>query len=116
MRYIAFWHATIKGARPSQAEFAELYKLFGEMEKAGVLLDKGGWDPASPSIILKKIDGTVPVTDGPFTETKEVIGGFLILKVSSKEEMLEWCKKWTKLGGDGFCEIREIYEPTRDNA
>jgi hypothetical protein len=112
MRFIAFWYATKKGVRPNQNELTEIYKLFGEMAKAGVLVDKGGWDPSSPSTVLRKTSGKVLVTDGPFAETKEVIGGFLILQVASKDEVLNWCKRWTELGGDGFSEIREIWDPS----
>jgi len=50
------------------------------------------------------------VTDGPFTETREVVGGFAILKTSSKEEAIELTRKFLKVAGEGECELRQLYE------
>jgi hypothetical protein len=50
------------------------------------------------------------VTDGPFTETKEVVGGFALFQVKSKEEAIQWTKRFLKVAGDGESEIRQIYE------
>jgi hypothetical protein len=50
------------------------------------------------------------VTDGPFTETEEVIGGFALFQVKSKEEAIEWTKRFLQLAGDGESEIRQLYE------
>jgi hypothetical protein len=52
------------------------------------------------------------VTDGPFTETKEVVGGFALMQAKTKEEMIEWTKRFLQVAGDGECEIRQLYEPS----
>jgi hypothetical protein len=51
------------------------------------------------------------VTDGPFTESKEVVGGFAILKANSKEEAIELARQFLQIAGEGECELRQIYEP-----
>jgi hypothetical protein len=55
-------------------------------------------------------DGKFTVTDGPFTESKEVVGGYAIIDVSSKEEAIEWTKRFLEVAGSGESEVREMYE------
>jgi hypothetical protein len=85
-------------------------KLIEEMAKAGVLLATEGCQHSSKGARVRITGGTFTVTDGPFTEAKEVVGGFALFQVKSKEEAIEWTKKFLKLAGDGESEIRELYE------
>ena len=57
-------------------------------------------------------NGRLTLTDGPFAETKEVVGGFALLQANSKEEAIELVKTFLKVAGDGECELRQLYEPT----
>jgi hypothetical protein len=86
-------------------------KLIEEMVKAGVLIDTGGWDTKAPSIMVANSGGKVKVTDGPFTEAKELIAGFAIFKVASKEEAVKWGKRFIAIAGEGYSEMREIPQP-----
>jgi hypothetical protein len=60
------------------------------------------------------VNGQASVTDGPFTESKEIVGGFAILEAGSKEEAVEYVKEFMKLAGDGVCELRQLYEMPAD--
>jgi hypothetical protein len=110
---MALWHPA-KNAKPKQSEqdYAQMGALIGEMMKAGVLVDTGGWDPSSPSLVLTNTGGTVTVTDGPFAEAKEVIAGFAIMEAKSKEELIQWSKRFLELAGEGYSEVRELPGPS----
>ena len=99
---------------PTPELYAEMGKFIQEMSKAGVLLATGGLDPNA--IRIKHEGGKFTVTDGPFTEAKEVIGGYAVYEVGSKEEAIEWTRRFMELhrehwpGWEGESEIRQIYE------
>jgi hypothetical protein len=95
---------------PSQEEMAAMGKLIEEGTKAGWLLATEGCLPSNLGARVRKSSGKITVTDGPFTEATEVVGGFAIFKVNSKEEVIELARKFLKLVGDGECELRQIYE------
>ena len=59
---------------------------------------------------MRRSGGSLSVTDGPFTESKELVGGFAILKANSKAEAIQLAKDFLKVAGDGECELRQIYE------
>lgn len=99
---------------PSQELMEEMGKLLDEMTKAGVLLDTAGLRPTAEGTRVHWSHGKETVTDGPFTEAKEVIGGYAIIQAKSKEEAIEWAKRFVRLHGDEFeltSEIRQIEEP-----
>jgi hypothetical protein len=82
------------GVLPTEAEFAEMGAYNEELVKAGVLLAGEGLLPSSKGARVRfDADSSGTVTDGPFAETKELVAGFWILEVSSREEVLEWVKK-----------------------
>jgi hypothetical protein len=89
---------------------AAMGELIEEMAKAGILLATEGCQPSTKGARVRISGGGFTVTDGPFTETKEVIGGFALFQVKSKEEAIEWTKRFLKLAGDGESEIRQLYE------
>jgi hypothetical protein len=85
-------------------------KLIEEGMKAGYLLAVEGCLPSAMGARVRQSNGKVVVTDGPFAETKEVIGGFAILKADSKEHAIELTKYFLGVAGDGECELRQLYE------
>jgi hypothetical protein len=110
MRFISMYKSVERATPPSQEEMAAMGKLIEEGTKAGWLLATEGCLPSNLGARVRKSSGKITVTDGPFTEATEVVGGFAILKVNSKEEAIELARKFLKLVGDGECELRQIYE------
>jgi hypothetical protein len=99
---------------PGPEVMEEMGKLIDEMTKAGVMLDTGGLRPTSEGTRLRWNHGDLTVTDGPFTETKEFIGGYAIIQAKSKEEAIEWTKRFLRIHGDAWditCELRQVEEP-----
>src|SRR3569833_4196433 len=97
---------------PTEELFAQMGDYMAEMAKAGVLLSGDGLQPSRKGARVKFHGGKPTVVDGPFAETKELVAGFSIIQVASKEEAIEWVKKWPQLDGHGEVEIeiRQIYE------
>ena len=85
-------------------------KLVQEGFRAGWLVATEGCLPTKFGARVRSASGKQTVTDGPFSEAKEVVGGFAILKVNSKEEAIELTRKFLQVAGDGECELRQIYE------
>lgn len=110
MRFLSIYKAVERNTPPTQEEMAEMGKLIEEGMKAGWLLSTEGCLPTALGARVRRSDGKVTVTDGPFTETKEVIGGFAILKAGSKEEAIELLKKFLGHVGEGECELRQLCE------
>lgn len=97
------------GTSPKKAIVLAMRKFNEEMTKAGVMLAAEGLHATSKGSRIKVKDGKRIVTDGPFTETKEVIAGFWIIQVKSREEALEWAKR-CPLPENGLIEIRQVFE------
>ena len=108
MRYRFLWQPAKSSNAGTEQMQVQMGKLIGEMSKAGVLVLTGGWDPSSPCTVLKNAAGKVTVTDGPYAESKEVIAGFALLEVRSKEEAVEWGIRFLKIAGDGTSEMRPL--------
>ena len=85
-------------------------RLIEEGMKAGYLLAVEGCLPTALGARVRLADGKVTVTDGPFAESKEVIGGFAILRAASKAEAIEHVRYVLGVAGDGVCELRQLYE------
>jgi hypothetical protein len=98
-----------KFAVPDAGIVTAMRKYDEEMKKAGVLLTEAGLHPTSKGARIRVSGGKRIVTDGPFIETKEVIAGFWIIQVKSKEEAIEWAKR-CPLPECGVIEIRQIFE------
>lgn len=101
---------TEAGILPSQELLAAMMKYNEELVKAGVMLQGEGLQPSSRGTRVKITDGKPVVVDGPFTETKELIAGFTMIQVRSKEEAVEWVKRWPIEDGDVELEIRQVFE------
>jgi hypothetical protein len=88
------------GKPPDPRMMAAVAKLNEDMTKAGVLVSTGGLHPSSQGASVRLSGGKVTVTDGPFTEAKEIIGGYAIVEVKSKEEAIEMAKGFWQLTAD----------------
>jgi hypothetical protein len=112
MRYMVIVKATEdseSGRMPTEQELAEMGAYNEELVKAGVMLAGEGLLPSSNGARVRfDKDGRTTVIDGPFAETKELVAGFWILQVSSREEVIEWVKKAPFR--DGEVEIRKVAE------
>ncbi len=98
-----------KCAVPSPEIVLPMRKFNADMAKAGVLLGAEGLHPSSKGTRIRVSGGKRVVTDGPFAEAKEVIAGFWIIQVKSKEEAVEWAKR-CPLPENGLIEIRQVFE------
>jgi hypothetical protein len=98
-----------KFAVPDAGIVTAMRKYDEEMKAAGVLLTEEGLHPTSKGARIRMSGGKRIVTDGPFIETKEVIAGFWIIQVKSKEEAIEWAKR-CPLPECGVIEIRQVFE------
>jgi hypothetical protein len=96
------------GCLPSEEKLARMTKYNEELVKAGVLLDLSGLQPTSKGARVKFSGAKRTVTDGPFAETKELLAGFWLIQVKSKEEAIEWAKRVPF--EEGEIEIRQLYE------
>jgi hypothetical protein len=104
---------TEAGVMPSQELLAAMGQYMEEMGKAGVLLGGEGLHPSSKGTRVQFSGGKTTVIDGPFAETKELLGGYCLIQVNSKAEAIEWVKRWPALDAvNGLeIEIRQIFEP-----
>lgn len=98
------------GAMPSSELLAEMGKFNEELLKAGVMLSGEGLHPSSKGVRVKFGGGKSHVTDGPFTETKELIGGFWLWQVKSIEEAVEWIRRSPFKTRNEDVEIRPVFE------
>ena len=110
MRFLSIYKTPERNTPPTQAEMANMGKLIEEGMKAGWLLGTEGCLPTSLGARVRSTQGKVTVTDGPFTEAKEVVGGFALLQADSKEAAIQLAKDFLKVAGDGECELRQLYE------
>ena len=103
---------TEAGVLPGEKLLAEIGKYMEEMGKAGVLLAAEGLQPTSKGVRVKFSGGKPAVLDGPFIETKELIAGFCLIQVKSREEAIEWVRRWPAIDTDGDVEIeiRQVFE------
>jgi hypothetical protein len=112
MRYMALWRPTKEPVGPpSQGEISAMGKLIEELMKEGVMVATDGLQSSAKGTIVRSTNGKVTVTDGPFAETKELVAGYAIFDVKSKDQMIELTKRFLKVVGvDGISELRLMYE------
>ncbi len=103
---------TEAGMMPTEQLVTDMLKYNEQMIKAGVMFDGMGLQPSSKGARIKFNSGKPTVIDGPFAEAKELVAGFTLIQVKSREEALEWVKRWPPIDGDGNVELelRQIYE------
>lgn len=121
MRFMAMIkaNADYEAGHPPDPRLVEaIGKYTEEMMRAGVVLATGGLAPSSAGARIQASGGTLTQIDGPFAETKELIGGYAIIQAKSREEAIEWIKRFMKLHVDilgpsyeGVCEVRQVFGP-----
>jgi hypothetical protein len=119
MKYLTFIrHAeSFRHAGPPQALLAAMGEFVQRSRKSGVLIDTGGLLPSEDGVRIRLTKGRITVTDGPFTESKEIIGGWAILKTDTREEVVRIAcefmelhrKHWPEFEGES--EVRPMFEP-----
>jgi hypothetical protein len=98
-------------APPGPEKIAELGRFSQEAAESGILVATGGMFPSSMGARVRLSQGKFSVTDGPFPESKEVMGGWVILKLNSKEEAIEQARRFMQIAGDGEGEILQLTDP-----
>lgn len=111
MRFLCYMLGDDSESTPSltQEQAAEMWKVSEEAKKAGVLLVNGGLAPSADGTKITAKDGETSVTDGPFAEAKELIGGWMLMEVRDKEEAVEWTKRFAGAAGTTELRIRQVY-------
>jgi hypothetical protein len=102
------------GMQPSEQLMQDMGKLMDEMTRDGTLVSTAGLRPTAEGKRVRLAHGKLSVTDGPFTESKEVIGGYAMLEAESMEEALELTRRFLKVHGDEWnveCEVRQLDGP-----
>lgn len=110
MRFISIYKTPERNTPPSPEEMARMGKLVEEEMKSGRLLATEGCMPSALGARVRIDGGKFTVSDGPFTEAKEVVGGFAILNAPSKEAAIEYIKNFLQFTGEGECEVRQLYD------
>lgn len=119
MRYMSLWRPREEAKGPPSPEMiAKMGALIEELSKANLLIATDGLLPSATRSIVRKSGDKITITDGPFAETKELVAGYAIFNVKSKEHMIELTKRFLNaVGEDGMCELSPMYDdsplPTR---
>lgn len=110
MRFLCIYKPSKQeGAAPSEQEICTMGKLIEEGMKSGKLIATEGCMPSVTGARVRLASEKFTVTDGPFTESKELIAGFALIEVPSKEAAIEYVKEFLNVAGEGETEIRQIY-------
>lgn len=114
MRFLSMIRAKETGQMPSEQLMMDMGRLIEEMTRKGVLVMTAGLRPTAEGVRVRWRRGNLSMVDGPFTETKEVVGGFAILEAASMEQAVELTKRFLKVHGDEWdveCEVRQLDGP-----
>ena len=110
MRFLGYTLAPEGPMPPPTPELMEeMGKFMEEATKAGVFITGGGMAPTSEGVIIKQTDGKFSVTDGPFAEAKEIVGGWALMEAPTIEEAVEWSKRFMAIAGAEETRIRPVY-------
>ena len=116
MRFMIIVKATSEseaGVMPEDALIAEMGRYHEELAKAGMLVDASGLQPSSKGWRIRYAGGKRTFVDGPFAETKELVAGYTIVKARSREDAIEWTKRFPNpahYGKEGEIEVRQLFE------
>src|SRR5579863_4447455 len=110
MKFLSIYKTAERNTPPTEQEMAVMGKLIEQGFKEGWLVATEGCLPSALGARVRRSGGKISVTDGPFTESKELVGGFAILKANSKAEAIELARTFLQVAGEGECELRQIYE------
>lgn len=118
MRFMTLVRADENSGPPPPQLMEAIAKLSEEASKGGTMLEAGGLAPTAMSHCVRLAKGKITVIDGPFAETKEVIGGYAVFEVKSKQEMIDATVQFMELhrehwpGWEGETEIRQVFGPS----
>jgi hypothetical protein len=104
---------TEAGVMPQETQMAEMATFHEELAKAGALLDASGLQPTSKGWRIRHAAGKRTVIDGPFAETKELVAGYTLIQAKSREEAIEWSRRFPNpdlYGRDCEIEVRQLFE------
>jgi hypothetical protein len=111
MKFISIFKHEPTNRMPTEAEMTTMGKLIEDAMKEGWLLATEGVPHNGLGLkIHKALGGAITVTDGPFAEAKEVLGGYALLQAGSRAELIEITKRFLEVAGGGTCEIHQLYE------
>jgi len=110
MRFISIYKSPERNTPPTHEEMARMGKMVEDWMKSGKLLATEGCLPSALGAKVRIDNGKFSVSDGPFTEAKEVVGGFAVLNAPSKEVAIEYVKEFLQVTGQGECEVRQLYD------
>jgi hypothetical protein len=103
--------STTPGGPPTQEQIDYMSGFVEEAFKAGILLATGGLAPLDEGVRVSYHDGEYTVLDGPFTEAKELVGGWALMECRDMDEAVEWTKRFLGVVGSGETTIRQVYGP-----
>jgi hypothetical protein len=109
-RYFTFFKNVERNTPPSQDEMEQMGKMIQDWFSRGILISTEGCLPSALGARVRKAGDKFTTTDGPFSESKEVVGGYAVINADSKEHAIELVKEFMNVAGDGECEIRQLYE------
>jgi hypothetical protein len=110
MRFLSIYKTTERSTPPTPEEMATMGAFVEKMFAEGVLLATEGCRPSAFGARVRRAGARVTATDGPFTESKELVAGFALLRADSREHAIELTRRFLAVAGDGECEVRELYE------
>jgi hypothetical protein len=117
MKFLCIYKpAKPEGGPPQPEDMAKMGAYIEESIKSGVLIATEGCMPSALGARVRRTDGKFTVVDGPFTEAKEVVGGFALINANSKEHAIKISQEFMNVAGDGEVEVRQIYEMPECNA
>ena len=114
MRFLSMIRVQETGQMPSEQLMADMGRLIEQMTREGSLVDTAGLRPTAEGVRVRLREGHLSTTDGPFTESKEVIGGYAILEADSMAQAVELTRRFLALHGDAWdieCEVRQMEGP-----
>ena len=117
MKFMTMVYSDESNGAPPPSLIGAIMQLGADAMKAGVLVEQGGLLRTSAGARIRVTKGKLVFTDGPFTESKEVVGGYAVYNVGSKDEVIEWAKRFMQIhidhwpGWEGVSELRQIFDP-----
>ena len=110
MRFLSIYRSVETGVPPTPEHIAVMGELIEKFTRSGHLISTEGCLPSKLGFRVRRDGAKVTVKDGPFTEAKEVVGGFALLNADSKEEAIRLTEEFLAVAGGGECEVRQLYE------
>jgi hypothetical protein len=109
MRFLSIYKTEETNQPPTLEHVTRMQELIEEGMKGGWLVSTEGCRPSVKGARVRRSNGKTTVTDGPFTESKELVAGFAILEAASKQETIELTRKFLEVAGGGECELRQVF-------